>query len=312
MNLFTKALFVVGSDGNIAQQALNHAIRFCSDNGVTLNILCVAPDLAPLHFSNATELLDKLLEARKAHTHAKISTQIEQKCPSFDGEIFIKHGKTLLEVLRQVAFCHYDLVIKEVENPHWINSIFGSDDLHLIRKCPCATWLIQPNAPVQYERVGLALDFSGEAVEEALNLSLAQHALNMAYASDEPIHLISAYDAGIAHSVSDWADNAEAFEQHYLEDEYKRRRFSSDYLIQQVGANTKRLEIQTFIIKGEASTVVPMHVLSKEIDLLVMGSVGRAGILGLLIGNTAESILAQINCSLLTLKPEGFRCPIKL
>jgi universal stress protein E len=42
-----------------------------------------------------------------------------------------------------------------------------------------------------------------------------------------------------------------------------------------------------------------------------MGTVGRAGIAGLLIGNTAEKILHQVECSVMTVKPDGFVSPVK-
>jgi universal stress protein E len=50
----------------------------------------------------------------------------------------------------------------------------------------------------------------------------------------------------------------------------------------------------------------------KEIDLIVMGTVGRTGLSGMLIGNTAEKILRHIACSVLAVKANGFRSPVKL
>ena len=47
-----------------------------------------------------------------------------------------------------------------------------------------------------------------------------------------------------------------------------------------------------------------------EADLLVMGTVSRTGVAGLLVGNTAERLLDRVECSLLTIKPEGFVSPI--
>jgi universal stress protein E len=38
----------------------------------------------------------------------------------------------------------------------------------------------------------------------------------------------------------------------------------------------------------------------------------RAGVPGLLIGNTAESVLNAVDCSVLTLKPDGFETPIQV
>ena len=50
----------------------------------------------------------------------------------------------------------------------------------------------------------------------------------------------------------------------------------------------------------------------KAIDLLVMGTVCRTGLSGFIIGNTAEKVLSEVNCSVLTVKPEGFVTPVTL
>jgi universal stress protein E len=44
----------------------------------------------------------------------------------------------------------------------------------------------------------------------------------------------------------------------------------------------------------------------------VMGTLGRAGIGGILIGNTAETILNRIDCSVMAIKPRGFVTPVTL
>jgi universal stress protein E len=43
-----------------------------------------------------------------------------------------------------------------------------------------------------------------------------------------------------------------------------------------------------------------------------MGTIGRGGMQGIMIGNTAERLLPEIQCSLLAVKPPDFVCPIKL
>jgi nucleotide-binding universal stress UspA family protein len=49
-----------------------------------------------------------------------------------------------------------------------------------------------------------------------------------------------------------------------------------------------------------------------QADLVIMGTVARAGIAGLLIGNTAEAVFEQVECSLLAVKPPEFVSPVKL
>ena len=55
-----------------------------------------------------------------------------------------------------------------------------------------------------------------------------------------------------------------------------------------------------------------MFVVAEGIDLVVMGSVGRSGLSGMLIGNTAERILRKLPCSVLVVKPDGFVSPVRL
>ena len=61
----------------------------------------------------------------------------------------------------------------------------------------------------------------------------------------------------------------------------------------------------------------PSHAILDEVkqrdpDLLVMGTLSRGGIAGLLVGNTAEKVLERVDCSLLTVKPEDFVSPVTL
>ena len=49
-----------------------------------------------------------------------------------------------------------------------------------------------------------------------------------------------------------------------------------------------------------------------DADVIVVGTVGRTGIAGLLIGNTAESIFSQVESPVLAIKPEGFQTPVRI
>ena len=65
-------------------------------------------------------------------------------------------------------------------------------------------------------------------------------------------------------------------------------------------------------LKGEEKELIPATVRSVQPDLLIMGTVGRTGIPGFFIGNTADSVLRQVSCSVLAIKPDGFISPVKL
>lgn len=71
-------------------------------------------------------------------------------------------------------------------------------------------------------------------------------------------------------------------------------------------------KLRTHLVKGHARKEIPALARQIEADLIVMGTVARTGVAGFIIGNTAEAILNQIECSVLALKPSGFVTPVTL
>lgn len=88
------------------------------------------------------------------------------------------------------------------------------------------------------------------------------------------------------------------------EHEYKK---SLDVLVNEY----KGLSIDQRLIKGQPKTLIPEYVNSHGIDIVVMGTIGRSGIPGLLIGKTSETVLQAVNSSVITLKPDDFLSPIQ-
>jgi nucleotide-binding universal stress UspA family protein len=62
---------------------------------------------------------------------------------------------------------------------------------------------------------------------------------------------------------------------------------------------------------GKPDEVILKCIHDYKIDLLLMGTVGRTGATGAMIGNTAERLLPEVTCSVLAAKPPDFRCPIR-
>ena len=65
------------------------------------------------------------------------------------------------------------------------------------------------------------------------------------------------------------------------------------------------------MVSGEPGVVLPRLAEHLDIGLIVMGTVGRTGLKGLIMGNTAETILRSVRCSVLAVKPAGFVTPVK-
>lgn len=109
--------------------------------------------------------------------------------------------------------------------------------------------------------------------------------------------------------------------EHPLEDEKSTHKDAYKDLEQSLKADAERrlgelaedtsgLKLSDHVLKGKPHTAIAKYVANNNIDLLVMGSVARSGLPGLLVGNTAERILNHIGCSVLVVKPDGWKSPV--
>jgi universal stress protein E len=81
--------------------------------------------------------------------------------------------------------------------------------------------------------------------------------------------------------------------------------------LHRLAAHAAPMSPQEYVIDGKPEDAIIELVNAQKIDLLVMGTMSRGGIPGLLIGNTAEKVLYHADCSVLTLKPAGFKSPVE-
>jgi universal stress protein E len=164
--------------------------------------------------------------------------------------------------------------------------------------------------PATKPRIACAVDASSEDPEPlALNAKIVEVAFLMARCleSDSPT---------LFHA---WASFAErAVRRHGADDQFAaylenaRERAASALRRIAESFEGRFGDRQMVLRRGEPEDVIPEFVVSEGIDLLVMGTVARAGIPGMFIGNTAERVLRKLPCSVLTVKPDGFVSPVRL
>ena len=76
--------------------------------------------------------------------------------------------------------------------------------------------------------------------------------------------------------------------------------------------NRARTPHRLHMPRGMPQRVIVELVDQHNVDLIVMGTVSRTGIPGLIIGNAAETVLSVVRCGVLTVKPEGFVSPVTI
>jgi nucleotide-binding universal stress UspA family protein len=237
---------------------------------------------------------------------------------SIDTKVLV--GKPFIEIIRQVLRDDHDLIIKCADADSGLREIlFSSTDKHLMRKCPCPVWILKPTERQHYQRILAAVDQDPEEpVKDALNRQILEMSTSMALAEYSEAHVVHAWEVfGERILTSHTWDFSEAeFEAMMEEEAAERKRWLEDLVTSCLklpdtdGADTP--ELRFHVVKGPAQYVVPELARELAVDLVVMGTVARTGIDGFFMGNTAESILGQLDCSVLTMKPPGFTSPVTL
>ena len=146
-------------------------------------------------------------------------------------------------------------------------------------------------------------------------------AASLALSESAELHVVHAWEA-MSELAQDLAVSrtipkerlASGIEQERLQHRQQLERLLSDVAAQNTAARDAQnyLAPRTHLVKGSPRQEVPLLARQLEADCIVMGTVARTGIRGFFMGNTAETILEQIDCSVLAIKPEGFATPVSV
>ena len=239
--------------------------------------------------------------------------EIESQVASFrsdglDIRVDVRWGTPWLEVTYSVLRDGYDLVIKAASGADKRRRPFlGSTALHLIRKCPCPVWIVGNVWDGTRGRILAAVDPADEGTRPAHAQEILKWGLSLAGENGE-IHAASAWRASgetlLRGRVR--SDELDAFVQ--SSEEYARSGLAN--LLASVGNPLDPERVH--LLKGHAREVLTNFIERQEIDLAVLGSVGRVGVAGLFIGETAETLVRSVRTSVFVVKPPGFVSPVEL
>lgn len=199
---------------------------------------------------------------------------------------------------------NHDLVLVGTHvRSHVARMLFGSTSRKLLRVCPVPVWIAKPGEIRDVREIAVATDFSDAA------FSAVQTAVSVAQSLQAKLFVVHAIEFPFESymrtaGVSD-EEMQKARTQLHSE---ARERLEAEVMRTDARALPYGLKLE--VIEGNPDTAVPEFVVKNEVDLLVMGTVGRSGISGVLLGNTAERMLSHLHSSLLAIKPPGFVSPV--
>ncbi len=292
-----------------ASAALNQALWVARSSGAQLVLAHVLKDLQQATHSLTTQAKLDLLsddgELFEKEIRKKSDHQLQQQIAALHvKDLPIRYetllGEPFVELIHATQQENYDLLMLGTRGlSAWKQFFVGSTAKRLIRKCPSAVWIVKAETPSPPRSILATTDFSDVSRKAVLHaLWLAQkanaklHLVHVIDTDDEPTNLLRDTPPGA--SLRDVVNRAA---------EQRLKEFLDSL-------KTDCSRVVPHLTWGypwqEISRIAALH----DVDLITIGTVGRSGIEGVLLGNTAERVLDSCNCSILTIKPDGYTSPI--
>ena len=324
MRRFNNILCVVVSP-SVSGAALERAATLANNNQARLTVLAAIDEIPPnLKLpDNALSLGDLQAKIVAEHLHT-----LQELVTPYTGNIEIQTkvltGTPFLEIIRETLRNGHDLLVKTADNGGLLDRVFGSEDMHLLRKCPCPVWLVKSQSPRAYRNILVAVDvddsYSPEelSTKHQLNLQVLEMASSLSLSEFAELHILHTWQAiGEGMMRSGFIQMQDKKVDIYVEEVKQQRNQSLNALMDEVFDKFGRdvlqyLKPKKHLLKGYSRKNVAEFARKIEADLVVMGTVARTGLPGFFMGNTAESTLNQLDCSVLAVKPAGFITPVTL
>ncbi|TWU46689.1 universal stress protein [Rubripirellula reticaptiva] len=309
MQRFRHILVYAGTDQ--PEVAVTRAAQLALENKASLTLMDVVKPI-PKSLGMMTDVakpeeLEKLVAADRRRRLLDLASDVSDTGLQLDVAVAI--GDPATEIARQVIRDGHDLLVKTADGFSPAGRLFGSVAKSLLRLCPCPVWLLKPQIHGQFDRVLAAIDVESDDKNHGdLNRKILELAYSIAQRDNAKLHIVAAWQLWMEESMRRHAGNAEV--DSIRKDHEAKVRKALDELLQAPFSQAD--DIQLHLRHGSAASVIRSVADEIEADLLVMGTVCRTGVAGFLIGNTAETVIPDVTCSLLALKPDGFVSPVQM
>lgn len=292
--------------GAPTKEAIRRGIWVARNLGGTITFFA-ALDVAPHTQEMLAEGYGDASRSIEASARTALSHLVEQSAAEgVSGRAIVVFGKPWEEITRQVIRDRHDLVLVGTRNRGAAaRMIFGSTSGKLVRYCPCPVWVTRPDPRYEDVNMLVACDLGPETPH------LLRVAVGGGRLLDAKVHLLHALELTSDQSLFGDVVHGEVYGEFRKRLAERAEKKLRDFLAQS-DHRTLPYGLQTHIVEGDPDDVIVKAIAQHGIDLLVIGTKARTGIPGVFIGNTAERLLSQVECSVLVLKPDGFVSPVTL
>ncbi len=272
-----------------------------------VELVHVVPEHTYYVWLSDDDTLKKLVCTERLERLEEVADQIRK-----DGLTVHCHvlaGDPHIELIRHVHRTRCDLLYIVDEPRHRDDErSFGPTTQHLLRECPTPVWAARLGATGRPQRIVAAVDLMPTSEEaERPNERILDACLRIAEPSSEVVllHVWNVWGEQLLRPRMPKAEFTRVMEHALGKHRTALNAWASRFEAAGISA-IPRLE------HGEGRAVLPRLIERIDPELVVMGTLCRTGLLGLIVGNTAERIINRLSCSILTVKPESFVSPVLL
>jgi nucleotide-binding universal stress UspA family protein len=307
MKRFKNILVVAEQDDSQTRSLLNTAIDLARRNDAVLTVLSVVDDIPKRRRylqrgDRRVDLVDLMIGSRIA--------ELKEATPQTEVPVHydVTSGTAYLKVIERVNIYGHDLVLTVPMPPiRKVGLGSASTTMHLLRKCPVPVWVHSPLSATANALLVAVGPIDDETAD--LNLRLLELGSSMAAITDSELHVVHAWrlegetmlrSSRLAYSteeIDEMGSEVRANAEAHLQE-----------LLDELGEAGRAAHIH--VRKGHAGDMIPAVIEEINPRAIVMGTVARSGIPGLIIGNTAERVLVAVDRTVLAVKPNGFVSPV--
>lgn len=255
-----------------------------------------------MSFTEKEEMLSKIIDAKEAEVEQVIN---EHDVDNKNISVKVVWSRSAGSALgKELKTGNYDLIIKTcaVNNP-----IYGllqtPVDWKLLRKATIPVILVKEKQWVPDGVILVALCYTELGFSNRVNRKLLREAQILAKITGCRIHLVHGIPAPILNTYIEVPG--------YLPSTYNESVVNDHTAKIKRYADDHRIPIDNVhIATGDPEDVIPKVAEEVNATAVLMGSVGRDGFSGTVIGNTAEMIMDELTCDMIVIKtPEDLFDP---
>ena len=207
-------------------------------------------------------------------------------------EVSVRQGSAWEELIRVAGNRPDSLVVCGTRDVQTLRRmLFGSTGLKLLRLTPGPVWIVKPRVDDNDSTDIVAATDLGPVGQDVL-MTAVSFAKNL----NARLHVVHCVEQSPETATSEDANRMTQ----QIEDAVRLQ-------LAQTDQRTLPFGVRVYVKQQAPDEGILSVVSEAKADLVILGTSSKTGTSGLLPGSTVERLLPELSCSVLAIKPEGFR-----